>query len=77
MWLHQYQIPAKQVAEAYFSGRDVFISAPTGSGKSSTFEIAPYALNFFLSDSDMTVEDVRSVCLVVVPLLALMNDQVE
>ena len=32
----------RQVVEAYLCGRDVFMSAPTGSGKSFTFEFAPY-----------------------------------
>ena len=66
----------RQVAEAYLSGRDVFMSAPTGSGKSFTFEIAPYAFDFMSSDPNAVVEECRSVCLVVVPLIALMNDQV-
>ena len=66
----------RQVAEAYLSGRDVFMSAPTGSGKSLTFEIAPYAFDFLSSDPYTSVEEGRSVCLVVVPLIALMNDQV-
>ena len=66
----------RQVAEAYLSGRDVFMSAPTGSGKRFTFEIAPYAFDFMSSGSNAAVEEARSVCLVVVPLVALMNDQV-
>jgi superfamily II DNA helicase RecQ len=36
----------RQVAEAYLSGHHVFILAPMGSGKSLTFEIAPYAFDF-------------------------------
>ena len=31
----------RQVVEAYLCGRDVFMSAPAGSCKSFTFEIAP------------------------------------
>ena len=53
-------------------GRDVFTPAPTGSGKSFTFEIAPYAFDF-LSSNPL---EGRSVCLVVVPVISLMNDQV-
>ena len=66
----------RQVVEAYLSGHDVFMSAPTGSGKSFTFDIAPYAFDFLSSDPNTSVEEARSVCLVVVPLIALMNDQV-
>ena len=35
--LKEYQT---EVVTAYLSGRDVFVSAPTGAGKSLTFEIA-------------------------------------
>ena len=52
------------------------MSASTGSGKSFTFEIAPFAFDYMSSDSNAIVEEARSVCLVVVPLIALMNDQV-
>ena len=31
----------RKVIEGYCSGKDVFLSAPTGSGKSLTFEVAP------------------------------------
>ena len=54
-----------------------FMSAPTGSGKSFTFEIAPYAFDFLLSNLNTVVKDAGSVSLVVVPLVALMNDQVD
>ena len=62
----------RQVVEAYLCGRDVFTSAPTGSGKSLTFETAPYTFDFLSSEP----LEGRSVCLVVVPLISLMNDQV-
>ena len=35
----------RKVVEAYLSGRDVLIS-PTGSGKSLTLHIAPFATDF-------------------------------
>ena len=65
--LRQYQ---RQTIEAYLSGRDVFVSAPTGAGKSLTFELAPYALDYLCEGNGNTI------VLVVVPLVALMKDQV-
>ena len=37
----------RKVVEAYLSGRDVLMITPTGSGKSLTFHIAPFAIDFF------------------------------
>jgi superfamily II DNA helicase RecQ len=51
------------------SGRDVFVSAQTGYGKSLTFELAPHAFEY-LSENN------KSLVLVVVPLVSLMKDQV-
>lgn len=65
--LRDYQ---KKTIEAYLSGRDVFVSAPTGAGKSLTFELAPYAFDYLLG------EDSNAIVLVVVPLISLMKDQV-
>ena len=45
--LRDYQ---KKTLEAYLSGRDVFVSAPTGAGKSLTFELAPYAFDCLNGD---------------------------
>ena len=53
------------------------MSPQTGSVKSFTFQIAPYAWDFFLINSDTPVEDIGSVCLVVVHLLVLVNDRFE
>ena len=36
----------QQAIEAYLCGKDVFVSAPTGAGKSLTFELAPFALYY-------------------------------
>ena len=63
----------RKVIQAYCSGKDVFVSAPTGSGKSLTFEVAPYVLDYLQHGER---EEVLSICLVVVPLVALMKDQV-
>ena len=63
----------RKAIEGYCSGRDVFLSAPTGSGKSLTFEVALFIFDF-LEHGEQEV--LSSVCLVVVPLVALMKDQV-
>ena len=36
-----------KVVEAYLSGRDVLMTLPMVSGKSLTFHIAPFAIDFF------------------------------
>ena len=65
--LKEYQ---QQAIEAYLCGKDVFVSAPTGAGKSLTFELAPFAIDYMRDGSDTTI------VLVVVPLVSLMKDQV-
>jgi len=63
----------RRVVEAYLSGRDVLMISPTGSGKSLTFHIAPFAIDFFKHGER---DDIQTVCLVISPLVSLMNDQV-
>ena len=58
----------RKVVEAYLSGRDVLMISPAGSGKSLTFHIAPFAID--------SSDDIQTVCLVIFPLVSLMNDQV-
>ena len=38
----------RKAIKAYLSGRDVFVPAPTGAGKSVTFEQAPCTFDLFL-----------------------------
>ena len=65
--LRDYQ---RKTIEAYLSGRDVFVSTPTGAGKSLTFELAPYTFDRLFG------EDCDAILLVIVPLISLMKDQV-
>ena len=37
----------RKVIEAYLAGSDVLMIAPTGSGKSLTFQISPYVIDNF------------------------------
>ena len=59
----------KLVVTLYLSGKDVLFFSPTGSGKSLTFEIAPFVFKF-LSQNDMELLTV----IVVSPLVALMQN---
>ena len=64
----------RRVVEEYIAGRDVLMVAPTGSGKSLIFQIAPFVFNHLRYGER---ENISSVCLVVAPLLSLMHDQVD
>jgi ATP-dependent DNA helicase RecQ len=59
----------REVVEAYLGGKDVFLMAPTGSGKSLTYEVAPLLCVGDSSDKKMVI--------VVSPLVALMQTQTE
>ena len=61
----------RKVIEAYLSGRDVYMISPTGSVKSLTFHIAPSAIDFLKHGER---DDIQTVCLVIFPLVSLMND---
>ena len=65
--LRDYQ---RKTIEAYLSGKDVFVSAPTGAGKSLTFELATYTFDRLFG------EDCNAIVLVIVPFISVMKDQV-
>ena len=54
----------------YLSGKDVFVSLPTGSGKSLCYWVLPGAFDALRKTSG------ESIVVVVSPLIALMKDQV-
>lgn len=58
------------VVERFLSGSDVFVSLPTGSGKSLCYWMLPFV-------SDILRGKEGSIVLVVSPLIALMKDQVQ
>ena len=65
--LRDYQ---KKTIQAYLSCRDLFVPAPTGSGKSLTLELAPYNFDRLLG------EDCNTIVFVIVPLILLMKNLV-
>ena len=65
-----------KMVEGYLSDQDVFVCSPTGSGKSLCLEIAPYTIDWVKFGSFEEENLIRTVCLIVVPLLSLMHDQV-
>jgi ATP-dependent DNA helicase RecQ len=69
--------PQHEVIKAYALGKDVFLSSPTGSGKSLCFEIAPYVLDCVKRGfCEGEPNNIETVCVVVAPLISLMQDQV-
>ena len=63
----------KSVVEVFLKGRDVFVSLPTGSGKSLCYSILPDAFDLLREGRASG----RSIAIVVSPLIALMKDQVQ
>ena len=59
----------EKVVEHFLAGRDVFVSLPTGSGKSLCYCILPKAFDILRST-------MKSIAIIVSPLVSLMKDQV-
>ena len=55
--------------KSFMEGHDVFISLPTGCGKSLCFSVLPYAFDYLY-------RRVGSIVIVISPLIDLMKDQV-
>ena len=65
--------PNQELAVKHFlRGHDVFVSLPTGSGKSLCYCLLPKAFDFLWQ----RIESTQSILVVVSPLIALMQDQV-
>ncbi|CAG2233679.1 recQ [Mytilus edulis] len=64
------KINQRKVVESFLAGKDVFFCSPTGSGKSLTFEIAPFVFKY-LQKNDMCI------VLVISPLTSLMRTQTQ
>lgn len=68
--LRQHQ---KNVVTHFLEGKDVFVSLPTGSGKSLCYCLLPKAFDSLRCSNSMVTQ---SIVVVVSPLIALMKDQV-
>ena len=65
----------RKVIASYCCVKDVFLSAPTGSGKSLTFGVAPFVFDF-LHYGERQERFCPFAWSIVVPLVAVMKDQV-
>ena len=63
-----------QAIHAVVTGNDVFVKVATGFGKYVCYVLVPYVCDFLRSESDVSS---KSVLLIVSPLKALMEDQMD
>lgn len=67
----------EKVVKAFLNGRDVFVSLPTGYGKSLCYGILPFAFDALRESAERPCRSrIRSIVLCVSPLQATMMDQV-
>ena len=66
----------KEAITAFLQGKDVFVSLPTGSGKSLCFALIPGTVDSLKSFLGMPL-DRRSVMVIIFPLVSLMTNQVD
>ena len=59
----------EEATVAFINGKDVFVSLPTGCGKTVCFAVLPFAFDIILREQGC-------IAIVVSPLIALMSDQV-
>ena len=64
------KVEQKRVLKSFVEGRDVFVSFPTGYGKSLCYALLPAIFNMKTGLTEKI-----SICLIVSPLIALMKDQ--
>ena len=63
--------------ESIVDGHDVFVCAPTGSGKSLCYFLLPDVFDLVLKDVQKVQTVLRPIVVVLSPLVALIKDQVE
>ena len=64
----------KEAVVAFVNGKDVFVSLPTGYGKSLCYTCLPFLFDTLGLKTD-EILDVGSVIVVVTPLIAIMKEQ--
>ena len=64
-----------EAMKAIYDGNDVFLWLPTGYGKSICYQAIPFLYDYKLKRATLP-PPMRSVCVVISPLVALMTDQV-
>ena len=78
-WLFGEDTELKQFQQesisAFLEGKDIFISQPTGSGKSAVFQLLPVVSHIRSHKSVDTVVD--ATVLVIQPLISLIEDQIQ
>lgn len=67
----------KTIVESYIKGKDSFFCSQTGSGKSLTFEIAPFVFQYLNGCHKNTADQLKPIVLVISPLSSLMKSQVQ
>lgn len=60
----------------FMEGRDVFVNMPTGSGKSLVFQMAPLVEMWFSCNVSSSLWKNDAIIIVIAPLVALMQDQI-
>ena len=66
----------KDAVTAFVRGKDVFVSLPTGSGKSLCYACLPWVFDALRSGGEVSESQSQSIVVIVSPLLSLMKDQV-
>lgn len=70
----------RDVITGYLKGNDVFCTAPTGQGKSITYELAPFCIEYMqktnFNQEDQSQNKVAHIVIIIQPLIALMKEQV-
>ena len=64
----------KEAVKAFANGKDVFVSLPTGYGKSLCYQILPVLFDALRGQPER--QTVSSIVVVVSPLTSIMKDQV-
>ena len=66
----------REAVVSFVEGKDVFVSLPTGFGKSICFQILPFVLDYMSSPSPGEEVVDKYIALIVEPTAAIMRDQV-